>query len=389
MFLRSATRLGKNVLFLGLLVVWVWLLTGTPARAQGDDLVNAAIKGDLHRVEKLLSKGADVNARSSRGGTALFGASFNGHLDVVQLLLAKGADVNGATRSGSRPLAVASQQGHLGVVQLLLDKGAEVNAKDSDGLTALYSASQAGQIEVVRVLLAKGADVNVKSNFGQTPLKGATIQGHTDVEALLVQAGARPDEDRAVSTAEETAQSKASPPDATVPAPNTVSALAQEKSSDAQALPQDAAPTATLLNGDLCWALQGGGIRCKGGVAKALDPNDTKPRVRTIDGKGPNEFGKRGGLGGGFDSLWNGNFKVALTAGPHTLEVSFHQTVGGTGGTTYSSSSLDVSFVAMPGHTYEVDAVAYGSNWMSPSSWHPIIVDVTDKARKQIVSDAH
>ena len=222
MILWSVSSIRKRVSLLSVLALSVWLLTGTLANAQGDDLANAAKKGDLHRVERLLAKGADVNARSSTGGTALYGASFNGHLAIVQTLLAKGADVNCATQSGSHPLAAASQQGHLDIVQLRLEKGAQVNAKDSDGLTALYSASQAGQIEIVRALLAKGADVNLKTNFGQTPLKGATIQGHTDVAALLSQAGVQ-----AGGTGD--APQDSSPKETTIVQPSATGPLPQDK----------------------------------------------------------------------------------------------------------------------------------------------------------------
>ena len=45
-------------------------------------------------VHALLAKGADVNAKSSGGATALMLASQDGHLEVVNALLAKGAEVN-------------------------------------------------------------------------------------------------------------------------------------------------------------------------------------------------------------------------------------------------------------------------------------------------------
>lgn len=185
MALLKASSLRKRPSIFGFLVVLACLLAGTRANAQGDELLDAASKGDLDRVEKLLTMGTDVNARSSAGGTALYGASFNGHLDVVQALLAKGADVDGTTLSRSRPLAAASQQGHLDVVQLLLAKGADVNALNLDGLSALFLASQQGHLDVVQLLLAKGADVNAKTSLGFTPLYAAKRGGHRDVYELL------------------------------------------------------------------------------------------------------------------------------------------------------------------------------------------------------------
>ncbi|MGC2063402.1 MAG: ankyrin repeat domain-containing protein, partial [Thermodesulfovibrionales bacterium] len=54
-----------------------------------DDLINAAGQGDLAWVKYLLAKGADVNAKSSEGRTALMLASGEGHSEVVQALKAK------------------------------------------------------------------------------------------------------------------------------------------------------------------------------------------------------------------------------------------------------------------------------------------------------------
>ena len=56
-------------------------------------------------------------------------ASVQGHKEVVELLLAKGADVNAKTTDGTTALMVASMKDHKEVVETLLDKGADINAK--------------------------------------------------------------------------------------------------------------------------------------------------------------------------------------------------------------------------------------------------------------------
>lgn len=162
-----------------------------PVNVPLEDLFNAAKNGDLLRVKTLFTKGADVNAKTSYGLTALMLASQEGHLDVVQVLLAKGAGVNVKSYNGGIALMLASEEGHLDVAQVLLAKGAEVNAKRNDGATALIQASQNGHLEVVQALLAKGADVNAKTNDGGSALDVAKAGGHADIEALLIQAGAK------------------------------------------------------------------------------------------------------------------------------------------------------------------------------------------------------
>src|SRR6266702_5988082 len=59
-----------------------------------DDLWAAAKKGDVKAVKELIDKGADVNAATPYGATALSYAADKGHLEVVKLLLANKANVN-------------------------------------------------------------------------------------------------------------------------------------------------------------------------------------------------------------------------------------------------------------------------------------------------------
>ena len=57
-------------------------------------------------------------------------AAQNGHLEIVQALLAAGAEVNAKTDKGLTALIEAIEKGHTETVQALLAAGAEVNAKN-------------------------------------------------------------------------------------------------------------------------------------------------------------------------------------------------------------------------------------------------------------------
>jgi ankyrin repeat protein len=70
-------------------------------------LIAAASDGDANAVQVLLARGADVNAKTNNGQTALMLASGYRHLDVVQALLAAGADVNAKDSRGRTALSLA------------------------------------------------------------------------------------------------------------------------------------------------------------------------------------------------------------------------------------------------------------------------------------------
>ena len=50
-----------------------------------DELLEAARNGDLIKVQTLLEKGANPNAKDNNGWTPLHRAAFEGHVDVVRV----------------------------------------------------------------------------------------------------------------------------------------------------------------------------------------------------------------------------------------------------------------------------------------------------------------
>ena len=155
-------------------------------------LISASVYGDTKLVRKLLDEGADVNAKSGSGSTALMMASSKGHKEIVAMLLEKkyGADVNVKNNEGWTALDRASLNEHTEIVEMLLKNGADVNTKDNGGYTALIEASRKGHTEIVAMLLEKGADVNATNNIGWTALIWASVNGHKETVAKLLKDGA-------------------------------------------------------------------------------------------------------------------------------------------------------------------------------------------------------
>ena len=171
------------------------LLTAAGPSAAPDELglVEAARNQDEARVRALLTRKADVNARSDDGSTALLWASHWNDVTTADLLIQAQADPNIANDLGMTPLSRACTNGSAALVELLLNAGANPNARIATGETPLMTCASTGNATAVRVLLGRGADVNAKEpSQNQDALMWAASERHPDVVRLLVEAGADP-----------------------------------------------------------------------------------------------------------------------------------------------------------------------------------------------------
>jgi hypothetical protein len=79
-------------------------------------------------------------------------------LKITKLLIAHGADVNAATSGGHTALQVAAYRGNLAVARLLLDAGADINAANGYHGGPLPCAILHRQTKMADFLLKRGAD---------------------------------------------------------------------------------------------------------------------------------------------------------------------------------------------------------------------------------------
>lgn len=86
-------------------------------------LHQAVLQCDLTCLKALLRAGADVNAASNEGQTALHIAAQQGHHRIVKQLLAAGAAVGRGNRHAAAPLHAGAGAGHEVVVKVLLAAG--------------------------------------------------------------------------------------------------------------------------------------------------------------------------------------------------------------------------------------------------------------------------
>jgi len=153
-------------------------------------IVDAARNADANALRALLKQGADVNAASADGTTALHWASYRDNVDIADLLIRAGAKVDAANDLGATPLWTASLNGSSAMVKRLLEAGAHPNLALLLGETPLMIAARSGNADVVTQLIDKGANVNARGARGQTALMWAVSEQHPDVVKVLLSRGA-------------------------------------------------------------------------------------------------------------------------------------------------------------------------------------------------------
>lgn len=125
--------------------------------------INAARKGNIATVRRLLGQGVTVNARSDHK-TALSLAALGGHHGIVKLLINKGANIRARDKMNTTPLMWASVGGNMNTIRHLLNAGANINAKSQGGHTALVYSIIQGRPHVTRLLLNRGAYIPTNLN---------------------------------------------------------------------------------------------------------------------------------------------------------------------------------------------------------------------------------
>jgi ankyrin repeat protein len=150
-------------------------------------------------VAMLLDKNASVDLQDKRGRTALDRAAAEGKIEAMRILLAHKANPNHKAADSSTPLLTAIRYGHLPAANLLLDGGADINAADSDGNTPLIIAAEGtaympNNAPLVEALLNKNARVDTQDSRGRTALYRAAAEGKTDAARLLLDKKANPNQ---------------------------------------------------------------------------------------------------------------------------------------------------------------------------------------------------
>lgn len=159
-------------------------------------LLAVARTGNVEAATLLVQHGATIDARERFGGqTALMWASARRHPQMMQFLISKGADVNARSTTrdyqrhvqaegrpknldtgGFTPLLYAARENCLACVKVLLDSKADINLPDPDGVSPLLLAIMNSNWDLAKQLIVAGADVNQWDEYGEAPLFTAVGQ---------------------------------------------------------------------------------------------------------------------------------------------------------------------------------------------------------------------
>ena len=114
-------------------------------------------RGDVAQLGRLLSSGADVNARDRYGQTGLMIAAGRGKADVLRLLIDRGAALDQTAKFGLSAVMLAVINGHVEIVRMLVQAGARLDLRGTgapgfSGKSAADLAAERGEPAMTEAL---------------------------------------------------------------------------------------------------------------------------------------------------------------------------------------------------------------------------------------------
>lgn len=155
---------------------------------QGFRALPLAIADDNYEAAKaLIEAGAKVNEPSGAEGLtplmvaaaqtapaegAMFLPSSTRPIDIAKSLIERGANVNAQSTKGVTALMIAATHNNPPMIGLLMESGADASLKDDQGQTATDVAERNGNIESAQAIMVLGAAKAAESEPSPAPEKG-------------------------------------------------------------------------------------------------------------------------------------------------------------------------------------------------------------------------
>ena len=163
-------------------------VSAPPVDADAARLIAAIRAGDRRTIDDLLKAPRAAVGRGHGGTTALLAAALYGDATLVRELLGRGADPNATSVAGATALMWAVPD--VEKMRLLLDAGADANARSDDRRSPILIASGiVGAADAVRLLLEYGGDPFPWRASELAPLREAARVGDADIFRVLLDYG--------------------------------------------------------------------------------------------------------------------------------------------------------------------------------------------------------
>ena len=146
--------------------------------------LGACKSGDFDMVARCVAHGIPVDTANDKGDTGLVIATHNDHEAIVSFLLEEEADVNQKTSDGGTALQIASLGNYADIAQLLIDHDANLEATIGDN-TALWIAAVRGHLNTVKLLIGAGASTHHKHSTGLSIIKVVKALNHFECAYAL------------------------------------------------------------------------------------------------------------------------------------------------------------------------------------------------------------
>ena len=148
-------------------------------------LMHAAWRGHVNAVKWLVAKGARIDSAPMQW-SPLHYAAFAGHDRVAILLLDLGANINARSTNGSSALMMAVYEGHEQVVRRLLARGADRSLKNDRGEGAVEWAFKYQRLAIARLVAAPDefvARANLPKSHWPEPVRSQPVESAATMPA--------------------------------------------------------------------------------------------------------------------------------------------------------------------------------------------------------------
>jgi ankyrin repeat protein len=152
----------------------------------GHELLEAAQRGDLNTVKKLLQSTDPNFFHPETGDTALHFAAYFDEADILEVLLIhKDIKISHTNHKGYSCLHNAAVSNSIRALEKLLQHNTLLDMKNEWEETALHLAAAAGHSRAVELLLKAGASILITDKWGRSASRVAWDQGETATSRLL------------------------------------------------------------------------------------------------------------------------------------------------------------------------------------------------------------